>query len=52
MTRPFFSRDRISDFDNFERHVVDAVSQLKNRFREGYPVDIQVCTVSPSLIVA
>jgi hypothetical protein len=41
MTRPFFSKDRVSHFDNFERHADDAISQLKMRFKEGYAVDIQ-----------
>ncbi|CAA7267041.1 unnamed protein product [Cyclocybe aegerita] len=41
MTRPFFTKDRISDFDNFEHHAEDAICQLKLRLREGYPVDIQ-----------
>lgn len=44
MTRPFFSRDRISDFDNFARHADDILSQMKARFREGYAVDFQVST--------
>jgi len=41
MTRPFFSKDRISHFDIFDRHAADALNQLKVRLREGYPVDIQ-----------
>ncbi|KAF8554979.1 cytochrome P450 [Imleria badia] len=41
MTRPFFSRDRISDFEIFERHADDAIGQLKARLRQGYPVDFQ-----------
>jgi len=41
MTRPFFSRDRISHFDIFDRHATNALNQLKARLREGYPVDIQ-----------
>jgi hypothetical protein len=43
MTRPFFSKDRISHFDNFDRHADDALGQLKARLREGHPVDFQVC---------
>jgi hypothetical protein len=42
MTRPFFSKDRISHFDIFERHADDAIAQLKARLHEGYPVDVQV----------
>ncbi|KAI9572478.1 cytochrome P450 [Boletus coccyginus] len=41
MTRPFFSKDRISDFDIFEKHAQDAIHQMKIRLREGYPVDFQ-----------
>ncbi|KAK0213265.1 cytochrome P450 [Desarmillaria ectypa] len=39
--RPFFNKARISDFDNFERHAVNTISQIKTRLREGYPVDFQ-----------
>lgn len=42
MTRPFFSRDRISDFDNFSHHADAVISQMKVRFREGHAVDFQV----------
>ncbi|KAK0439708.1 cytochrome P450 [Desarmillaria tabescens] len=41
MTRPLFNKDRISDFDNFERHASSTLSQIKSRLREGYPVDFQ-----------
>ena len=41
MTRPFFTKDRISDFDVFEKHAEDAIHQTKIRLREGYPVDFQ-----------
>ncbi|KAF8905836.1 cytochrome P450 [Gymnopilus junonius] len=41
MTRPFFSKDRISHFDIFDRRATEALRQLKLRLREGYPVDIQ-----------
>ncbi|KIK16479.1 hypothetical protein PISMIDRAFT_113306 [Pisolithus microcarpus 441] len=41
MTRPFFSKDRISHFDIFEKHADDALSQAKARLQEGYPVDFQ-----------
>jgi hypothetical protein len=41
MTRPFFSKERVSHFDNFERHAEDAIDQLKTRFKEGYAVDFQ-----------
>lgn len=42
MTRPFFSRDRISEFDNFDRHADATIKALKTRIRAGYAVDFQV----------
>ncbi|KAJ7598046.1 cytochrome P450 [Mycena floridula] len=41
MTRPFFSKDRISDFDIFDRHAEDVISQIKGRLAQGYPVEFQ-----------
>ncbi|KAF7343149.1 Cytochrome P450 [Mycena venus] len=41
MTRPFFDKHRISDFDNFDTHVEDAIAQMKTRLREGYAIDFQ-----------
>ncbi|KAF9074679.1 cytochrome P450 monooxygenase pc-3 [Rhodocollybia butyracea] len=41
LTRPFFSRNRISDFDNFDRHTEDTISIIKTRLAQGYPVDFQ-----------
>ncbi|KAK0190285.1 cytochrome P450 monooxygenase pc-3 [Armillaria mellea] len=41
MTRPFFNKDRIADFDNFERHAVSTISQIKARLEEGFPIDFQ-----------
>ncbi|KIY44375.1 cytochrome P450 monooxygenase pc-3 [Fistulina hepatica ATCC 64428] len=46
MTRPFFSRDRISHFDNFDRHAEDALYHLRDRLREGLPADIQACDLT------
>lgn len=43
MTRPFFSKDRISDFENFERHITTVIALTKERVAEGHPVDVQVC---------
>lgn len=42
MTRPFFSKERISHFDIFDRHAKEALDLLASRLKEGYPVDIQV----------
>lgn len=41
MTRPFFSKDRVSHFDIFDKHAEDAINQLKTRLKDGYPVDFQ-----------
>ncbi|KAH7882561.1 cytochrome P450 [Phlebopus sp. FC_14] len=41
MTRPFFTHDRISHFNIFDRHAEDAINQMKVRFRSGHPVDFQ-----------
>ncbi|KAJ7182427.1 cytochrome P450 [Mycena crocata] len=41
MTRPFFHRERISDFDLFDLHAENAITQLKARLREGHPADFQ-----------
>ncbi|KAH9841760.1 cytochrome P450 monooxygenase [Rhodofomes roseus] len=39
MTRPFFARDRITDFEIFARHADEAVAVI--RARQGNPIDFQ-----------
>ncbi|OSC98998.1 cytochrome P450 monooxygenase pc-3 [Trametes coccinea BRFM310] len=41
MTRPYFSRDRISHFELFDRHANLLISKMKDRFRGGHAVDFQ-----------
>ncbi|RDB18325.1 hypothetical protein Hypma_000510 [Hypsizygus marmoreus] len=41
MTRPFFTRDRISDFELFDRHADTAIAHIKERMRSGQPIDFQ-----------
>ena len=41
MTRPFFSRDRISHSDIFERHANEAILLIKEQLRAKQAVDIQ-----------
>ncbi|KAF7967691.1 hypothetical protein HWV62_33339 [Athelia sp. TMB] len=41
MTRPFFTRDRITEFDNFDRHAETMLAALRARLRTGVPVDLQ-----------
>lgn len=42
MTRPFFSKERITDFENFDRHAMASVALAKERLRAGFPIDFQV----------
>ncbi|KAH8832521.1 cytochrome P450 [Flagelloscypha sp. PMI_526] len=39
LTRPFFARERISDFENFRLHADQAIDKLRTRLREGYAVN-------------
>ena len=41
MARPFFSRERISDFEIFNRHADQVVIKMKERFSQGVAVDVQ-----------
>ncbi|KAJ3511197.1 hypothetical protein NLJ89_g4236 [Agrocybe chaxingu] len=41
MTRPFFTRERISDFEIYERNCDVSLSQARVRLTEGYPVEFQ-----------
>ncbi|KAH7929020.1 cytochrome P450 [Leucogyrophana mollusca] len=41
MTRPFFTHDRISHFNIFDRCADEAIPSMKARFRAGHAVDLQ-----------
>ena len=41
MSRQFFTKDKISHFDNFDRHADLAISKLRARFRQDAAVDFQ-----------
>ncbi|KAJ7905904.1 cytochrome P450 [Mycena leptocephala] len=41
MTRPFFSRDKISHFDIFDAHADEVIAVMKQRTRGGYSIDFQ-----------
>ncbi|KAG1750532.1 cytochrome P450 [Suillus paluster] len=41
MTRPFFTHDRISHFEIFDRHADHAIALAKERFRMGVAIDFQ-----------
>lgn len=44
ITRPFFVRERISDFEIYERNADYALSQAKERLADGIAVDFQDLT--------
>ncbi|KAG2131949.1 cytochrome P450 [Suillus cothurnatus] len=41
MTRPFFTQDRISHFEIFDRHADHAIALAKERFTAGLAIDFQ-----------
>jgi hypothetical protein len=41
MARPFFSRDRVTDLERFDRHIQEAIALMKQRMGTGYAVDFQ-----------
>nr|BAL14711.1 cytochrome P450 [Phlebia brevispora] len=41
MTRPFFSRERISHFELFDKYAERAMKRMKERMNSGYAVDFQ-----------
>ncbi|PIL35071.1 cytochrome P450 [Ganoderma sinense ZZ0214-1] len=41
MTRPFFSKDRVTHFDIFDRHAEHALNKMAARLKEGVPVNWQ-----------
>ncbi|KAI0779781.1 cytochrome P450 monooxygenase pc-2 [Fomes fomentarius] len=41
MTRPYFSRDRISHFEMFDRHADLTIRKMKERFASGHALDFQ-----------
>ncbi|KAJ7857738.1 cytochrome P450 [Mycena olivaceomarginata] len=41
LSRPYFSRDRISHFEMFDRHADDVISLIKERMKSGYAIDFQ-----------
>jgi hypothetical protein len=47
MTRPFFARDRVTDFELFDHHAEVVVALLKARFAQGEPIDFQVSGALP-----
>ena len=42
ITRPFFTKDRIKDFETFDKHAMKAINKMKERFNEGYALNFEV----------
>jgi len=42
MTRPYFTKERISHFELFDRHAEVAIAKMKQRLSQGIPIDFQV----------
>ena len=51
MTRPFFARERIADFETFDRHAEKTIKNMKERLRIGYAVDFAVSRASPLILI-
>jgi len=41
MSRPFFSRERVSHFNLFDRYTEEVLNLMKLRLREGYAINFQ-----------
>ncbi|EJD51740.1 cytochrome P450, partial [Auricularia subglabra TFB-10046 SS5] len=41
MTRPFFTRERITDFEIFQRHADSAIAKIRERVRSGVPFNFE-----------
>ncbi|KAF9530969.1 cytochrome P450 [Crepidotus variabilis] len=41
MTRPFFTRERISDFEIYDRNCDASLNQARDRLKQGEPIDFQ-----------
>jgi len=41
MTRPFFTRERISDFDIYDKNCTMTLQHARTRLAEGYPIEFQ-----------
>jgi len=46
IARPFFTKDRIKDFEIFNKYAIKAIDKMKRRFNEGYALNFEVRNVS------
>ena len=51
MTRPFFSRERVTDMEIFQRHADEAIFRIKERCQTGEPIEFQVGHPKPGSVV-
>ena len=45
ITRPFFTRERIHDFEIYERNCEIAIAHSKKRLAEGHSIDFQASAI-------
>ena len=45
IARPFFIKDRIKDFEIFDKYAMKAIGKMKQRFDEGYALNFEVGNV-------
>jgi len=45
IARPFFTKDRIKDFEIFDKYAMKAIDKMKRRFNEGYALNFEVSSV-------
>ena len=45
ITRPFFTKDRIKDFETLDKYTMKAIKKMKERFNEGYALNFEVCGI-------
>jgi len=48
MTRPFFAKDRVRDFETLDKYTMKAIDKMKQRFGEGYALNFEVGYVQDS----
>ena len=42
ITRPFFAKERIRDFEILDKYAMKAIDKMKRRFDEGYALNFEV----------
>lgn len=45
IARQFFTKDRIKNFEIFDKHATKAIDKMKRRFNEGYALEFEVACV-------